>query len=178
MARCVSNLRNLSQALHLYASDYDGYLPPIDDPGGVTWDIKLLPYLSNSKAIFLCPSDPWPRTGSALSPRSYAANGGVSYAPYTWTDLPFGTFGKAPIHRLDDVGTAKNRLILIAERPGDAPSNRGYVGQFSFCSLDTIPGFIHQNGNGGNYLFADMSVEYLTVARAFYVFNNNDWYIQ
>lgn len=174
-AKCVGNLHHLGQAVMLYADDCDGYLPPLSDPGGVTWDTKLLPYLGNTKAIYLCPSDPWPRANPAESPRSYAANGGVTYGGFTCNDLPFGCFNQNPIYRIERAGMTQNRLILLAERPGDDAANRGFVGGYAFCSLDTIPSTIHQRG--GNYLFADMSVEFLTVETALYG-TVNHWYMQ
>lgn len=176
-ARCVGNLRNIGQAIYLYAGDCDGYLPPLYDASGATWDKKILPYVSASKNIFLCPSDPWSQTDPTKNPRTYAANGGVSYGPYTPQDLPFGDFGQNPIYRIEQIGSNTNRLILVAERPGDAASNRGYVGEFPFCSLDTIPGRVHSKGAGCNYLFADVSVAYLSTEEALYG-NHNYWYVK
>ncbi len=174
--RCVGNLRNLGYALYLYANDRDGFLPAIADPDGIIWDTKLLPYVAQSKAVFLCPQDPWPRADPVMSARTYAANGGVAYPPYTAANLPFGDFGANPMHRLERVATATTRLILLAERPGDSPVNRGYLTHFSFCSLDTIPGTVHFNGAGGNYLFADAAVEYLRPDQAIYG-TVNYWYL-
>jgi type II secretory pathway pseudopilin PulG len=174
--RCVGNLRNLGQAFHMYANDWDGYLPAIADPSGNIWDAKLLPYVSQNKGVFLCPQDPWPRADPVMAARSYAANGGVAYSPYTASNLPFGDFGLNPIHRLERVATATTRLILLAERPGDGPLNRGFLGHFAFCSLDTIPGTAHYNGAGGNYLFADAAVEYLRSNQALYG-TVNYWYL-
>ena len=175
--RCVSNLRNLGQALHMYSGDHDGFLPSVSNPAGVTWDTALLKYLNGSKSIFLCPSDPWPHADAVRYERSYAANGGVAYATFNPPDLPFGGFNLEPVHRLDRIATTSNRLILIAERAGDNAANRGYVGEFAFSSLDTIPGFLHQKGTGGNYLFADMAIEYLFTDAAIYGVNNY-WYVQ
>jgi prepilin-type N-terminal cleavage/methylation domain-containing protein len=175
MAKCISNLRNIGQAIVLYAGDYSNYLPAVSDPGGVTWDSKILPYLGNSEAIFRCPSDRWPSSDPAKRPRTYAANGGVAYPPYSADELPFGDFGKDPIHRLSTLTSGGDRLILIGERPGDNAANRAYVGAFSYCSLDTIPATVHQNGRAGIYLFADMGVGQLTSDQAIYG-TKNYWY--
>jgi prepilin-type N-terminal cleavage/methylation domain-containing protein/prepilin-type processing-associated H-X9-DG protein len=171
---CVANLHSLGQALALYAEDSEGFLPPLSDANGETWDTKLLPYVSKSYGVFLCPSDPWPRATPGRAARTYAANGGVAYGSYTSQDLPFGGFGQEPACKFSSIGMAK-RVILLAERPGDSASDRGYVGDFSFCSLDTIPGTIHSNG--GNYLFNDTSVAYLTAQDALYG-TNNYWYLR
>jgi prepilin-type N-terminal cleavage/methylation domain-containing protein len=173
MARCTSNLRNIGQAIAMYAGDYDGYLPPLSDAGGKTWDSKILTYLANSRGVFQCPSDPWPRSGTTN--RTYAANGGVSYGSYTPKDLPFGDFGSDPVHRLDEVCSVGRRIILVGERPGDDAANRGFVGGFPYCSLDTIPGTVHLSNSGGMYLFADMGVEYLPLGEALFGAKNY-WY--
>lgn len=176
MAKCTGNLRNIGQAIEMYAGDYSNYLPPVADPNDVTWDAKLLPYLGNSEAIFRCPSDRWPVSDPTKNPRTYAANGGVFYPPYSKDDMPFGGLREDPTHRLSTLTSGGERLILIGERPGDDASNRGQVGGYPFCSLDTIPGSVHQRGRGGMYLFADMGVGYLTVNQAIYSGNNNYWY--
>ena len=177
MAGCTANLRNIGMATTMYSDDYGGFLPPLSDGNNVTWDTKILPYLSNSKGVFLCPSDPWPRTDPTKSPRSYAANGGVFYPPHSAQDLPFGGFGSDPIHMMVDIGANTNRLILIAERPGDSAANRAYVGEFSFCSLDTIPAKVHLGQSGGMYLFADCRVEFLFAGDVLYG-NQNYWYLK
>jgi prepilin-type N-terminal cleavage/methylation domain-containing protein len=176
MARCTSNLRNIGQAIAMYADDCSGFLPPLSEASGATWDTKLLPYLANSKAVFLCPSDPWPRVNPLKSPRTYSANGGVAYPPFSAKDLPFGDFAADPIHRLESIVNPGDRLILIAERPGDSAASRAFVGEFPYCSLDTIPATIHLK-SGGLYLFADMGVEYLSVASAIFG-SNNYWYLK
>jgi prepilin-type N-terminal cleavage/methylation domain-containing protein len=177
MAGCISNLRNIGMAITMYSDDYDGFLPPLSDGNNVTWDTKILPYLSKSKGVFLCPSDPWPRADPTRNARTYAANGGAFYPPYSAQDLPFGGFGSDPIHTVVDIGANTNRLILIAERPGDSAANRGYVGDFSFCSLDTIPGKVHLGQAGGMYLFADTRVEFLFAGEVLYG-KQNYWYLR
>ena len=177
MAGCIANLRNIGMAITMYSDDYSGFLPPLSDGKNVTWDTKILPYLSNSKGVFLCPSDPWPRTDPTKSPRTYAANGGVFYPPFSAKDLPFGDFGSDPIHTMVDIGTSTNHPIMIAERPGDNAANRGYVGDFAFCSLDTIPGKVHLGQSGGMYLFADNRVEFLSAGNVIYG-QDNYWYLK
>ena len=74
--KCLSNTRNLGNALVLFTQDHKGYLPKAwynDGPvasqfaGGVTswpyrnpkygWDFLLLRYLGNNKDVFRCPND-------------------------------------------------------------------------------------------------------------------------
>ncbi len=64
LTTCVSNLRQIIQAVHMYEQDW-GAVPitpnyPIQTPEGL-WgliDQLLYPY-TRSKAVFICPSDPW-----------------------------------------------------------------------------------------------------------------------
>lgn len=80
-AVCLTNLKNIVVAAHLYADDYDGFCVPArvggGPPGtlGICWDTLLQPYL-RSTLILLCPADPTP-AATALSvsfPHSYGIN--------------------------------------------------------------------------------------------------------
>jgi prepilin-type N-terminal cleavage/methylation domain-containing protein/prepilin-type processing-associated H-X9-DG protein len=62
--RCVSNLRQLSVAIHEYMQDWDGWLPEFGDWGEASpekyvsfrWYGHIMPYLK-SREILHCPSD-------------------------------------------------------------------------------------------------------------------------
>lgn len=56
---CRSNLKQLTTAAHLYASDNNGFTTAIypDAFGGNRWCVVYLNYLGNKK-LFLCPSEP------------------------------------------------------------------------------------------------------------------------
>ncbi len=60
-AACVSNLRQLSQALQLYANDFNGYFPQSFSVGAKgNWETvldKLRPYVGVPEEMFLCPAD-------------------------------------------------------------------------------------------------------------------------
>jgi hypothetical protein len=57
---CVSNTRQISTAILMYAQDYDEALPPVayEEPSGKdkTWPEIIGSYVRNS-GVFLCPSD-------------------------------------------------------------------------------------------------------------------------
>jgi prepilin-type N-terminal cleavage/methylation domain-containing protein/prepilin-type processing-associated H-X9-DG protein len=81
---CINNLRNLTQALHMYANDNDDQFPPHVQPA---WPERLRPSYVDTK-ILRCPSDgPNPETigkddltNPGLSaPRSYIINGFNDY---------------------------------------------------------------------------------------------------
>ena len=54
-AKCLSNLKQLSTAFHLYAGDNHDVLP--SEELGAAWYLLLSPYAPNEK-VFGCPSDP------------------------------------------------------------------------------------------------------------------------
>jgi len=62
---CVSNLAQLGKALHLYADDWNGYIPPFNNlnppthPGHPALLVQaFVPYL-RAPAVWHCPSDPY-----------------------------------------------------------------------------------------------------------------------
>jgi prepilin-type processing-associated H-X9-DG protein len=52
---CLSNVKQLTLALMMYAGDNDDHLPPAPD-----WPQRLLPYTKNTQ-LFVCPNDTHPR---------------------------------------------------------------------------------------------------------------------
>ncbi|GAB4466256.1 MAG: hypothetical protein OHK0029_37440 [Armatimonadaceae bacterium] len=88
---CFANLRQLSQAIQLYAQDYDGYPPPASIDWGKTvpgktwystmvyWPLLIYPYIGSSEP-FWCPSAPFerPAWGSGVEWHTYAINVHVS----------------------------------------------------------------------------------------------------
>ena len=87
MIGCISNLKQLTLAMTMYADDNDGQYPPRMTP---LWPDRLQRYYENTK-ILACPTDrpkgnPWSPLGSATSaPRSYLIN--------SWNDYFVGQYG-------------------------------------------------------------------------------------
>ncbi|MBU0678731.1 MAG: prepilin-type N-terminal cleavage/methylation domain-containing protein [Verrucomicrobia bacterium] len=166
MTKCASHLRVIGQAIIMWADDNGYVYPAVNDTAGVTWDTEILAYLGGEESVFECPSDPYIDLTSTNKPRSYAANGGYNWKGCEY-HYPFGGYQKGPGDScghlplsLEESQSGGGRLIIVGERPGNARDDRGYVGKFSFCGLDQRPGDVHKNGAGGNYLFADMGVQY------------------
>ncbi len=69
---CVNNLRQLGQAVQLYAGDYGQRMPVVEPlpskpmspptPGALALISNLLSYVQNNKAVFRCPCDRPPTT--------------------------------------------------------------------------------------------------------------------
>jgi prepilin-type N-terminal cleavage/methylation domain-containing protein len=171
---CAFNLKNIGQALYIYADDNNSLLPPFEN-NGTTWDSVLLPNLGSETRIFLCPSDPYiDRFETVKRPRSYAVNGGQKYLA---GDFPFGSFnGQGPL-LLEHLQSRSGKTILVGERPGSSKADRGYSGEFPFCTLDQVPGAVHRSGHGSNYLFSDSSVMFLSVADAALSAEHDYWYV-
>jgi len=66
-AACKSNLRQIGIGLNLYASDAQKF--PLWMSGNSFWDDKLLPSVSNSRDVFLCPANKLaPRWTNGMAP--------------------------------------------------------------------------------------------------------------
>jgi prepilin-type N-terminal cleavage/methylation domain-containing protein len=79
-AACLNNLRNIGQALTIYAGENDGFFPPENSSPTSTKDLDLLypSYLDNAE-IFWCPSDAVrPAEFKAESSYAYLGNWGYS----------------------------------------------------------------------------------------------------
>lgn len=168
VAYCQNNLRSLGQALALYTEEHDERFPSgTKDSVSSFWDVELLPYLGESRDVFVCPSDPYlgggGGTGGAAAARSYACNAADSGKNFLF---PFGNYGDTPnpplrtsdldVHRGGDI-------ILLGEWPGAGTGDRGWVGSFPYSCLNVDPaaGRVHRRGGGGNYLLGSMSVQYI-----------------
>ena len=109
--RCQSHMRDVGQALKLYASDHDGFLPSYSQshpswsnaltntekntpqPGlVVTWDLSIQDHLRNTE-ILTCPDNPFGKDKRAYAMTAYVHrpktfNGVVSYLGDRMEDIP------------------------------------------------------------------------------------------
>lgn len=93
-ARCASNLRQLAQAVRMYADDNDRRLPPArtylpgNDTLGETWCVTMQPYIRSGE-IIVCPTDSAPQLAmrSTDLPHSYGINYLLTFNA-TWDDYP------------------------------------------------------------------------------------------
>ena len=182
---CVSQEKQFSLALHMYAQDSNGYFPPRISTN--RWPTTLLPYYTELK-ILKCPSDIWakPTTNAAAGggsrpaesvARTYVFNGFNDY----YRNL-VGRDGMANFRRLG------NGEIVIKESDIPEPSatvafgerdNRpGALPQYhmDFDALDDLTGLnqsMHANltrtgrGGGSNYAMVDSHVDFFKYGRTF-----------
>ncbi len=69
---CLSNMKQLSLAMIMYASDYDEMFPywciwengTQHDNNDITWDVSLFPYMKN-KQILICPDNTFNHSGNS-----------------------------------------------------------------------------------------------------------------
>ncbi len=99
--KCASNMKQISLGIAMYADDFDGRLPKTGQETLNTNEMyinKVLPYVGNSDAIRLCPSDP--------TRADRLKNGGTSYILNDFIAVPLiGPFGEVliPLPKLDQL---------------------------------------------------------------------------
>jgi prepilin-type N-terminal cleavage/methylation domain-containing protein/prepilin-type processing-associated H-X9-DG protein len=107
-AACKSNLRQFIQATQMFANEHGGYLPKAENNAGPTvlgfsnvqgaswgmawpamgWEHALMKYVNNSKNVFQCPADPFPKN---RYPGNDPINNNIigSYR-YNWSNETYG----------------------------------------------------------------------------------------
>lgn len=160
-ASCLSNMRQLSLGLTLYAQDADGYFPTHVEAAKVStpdWDQEIRPYVHN-REVFHCPSCPVPDTYAGdpnVLAAGYALNGDVSGAydgsHPSVTDVavrfPTSTVTLCEVGYWNGPGQGQTSVTTVTNAPEDGsglPPGAHYIGQAG--------GLRHQGGS--NYGFAD-----------------------
>ncbi|MCD6408600.1 DUF1559 domain-containing protein [bacterium] len=64
MATCMNNLKQIGNAVHMYANDYNDYIPSWYI-GNISWVQALMPYVENNGILWVCPSSPEIRSSTA-----------------------------------------------------------------------------------------------------------------
>ncbi|HEY3413363.1 MAG TPA: prepilin-type N-terminal cleavage/methylation domain-containing protein [Armatimonadota bacterium] len=123
---CLSNEKQIGQAMITYTDDYDGKFPPNRSAAGI-WKDSLVGYFGRDKSIakgtnpasiYFCPSNKqaWNTVGGVTGdesgrwPRGYAYNGGVLYGKYVLTG------GLTDVPALSDVKDPAGFILLVETR--------------------------------------------------------------
>jgi prepilin-type N-terminal cleavage/methylation domain-containing protein len=175
-AACASNMRQIGLALHAYAHDHDGRLPPTThSTGGRTagaWIDALRPYLRDADGVRICPADPRGAERRAAGATSYILNNIV----FDTQRSPFGGVQRA-YNNLFHL-PAPERVLFAApisdQRVGISPLNdhthaESWNRGWSHVIADIEPNRFRAaasdaeklNGDA-NYLFGDASVRNIT----------------
>ena len=83
--------------------------------------------------------------------------------------------------RLGDMDFRKfqSDIIFFGERPYDMGQDpkvdRGYVGVFSYSSMDAVAGWIHKKNTGGNYFMGSGAVKYFRIEELPITAGTNYW---
>lgn len=145
--KCLSSLRQIGLAVHLYAGENDGRLPNTSHAGvDLSWVATLSGYLSTN-FIGRCPVNP-----KSSDPVTYA-----------WNDLLAGTDGvgvKVPLCR------EPSSTLAVAETADSYSSEHfhfaGSRTRVTFNQFKSAVG-VNRHGQTANYLFVDGHTESLTV---------------
>lgn len=114
-ANCLSNLRQVSAAFHIYANENDGRLPPyygVGSPPEQLWMLRVQPYGIDAKVVF-CPADP--NFGPGATPRDPNDTRSHSYVYNAFDELGLPIGGSA---NMWDVA-APAETVLFAEKRSD-----------------------------------------------------------
>jgi prepilin-type N-terminal cleavage/methylation domain-containing protein len=150
-SRCLSNLAQLGKALHMYADDWNGYIPPYNNsgtsllrPGHDALLVRAFaPYVRDPR-IWFCPSDPYAGQGTVPGIDSNFSHRYGSYA-----NAPFiPPVVIEPGHRLMATAWRLDRPGLRGD--GD-PSNEAYLADWFDYTIQAPDG----HRSGGNSLAFD-----------------------
>lgn len=171
---CLSSMRQIGIAMHMYADDNAGFLPTTTHGGetNASWIHLLAPYLCRVDQIRVCPADPQ-RLGRLT-------NHGTSYIlnEYTSVDLidPFGN-ALASYRKLASLRRPVETITVFECANDQAPSvfndhthSRNWT-TWSAVTVDIQPDRHAQAGSRwdhstgpANYLYADGHVQSLQAA--------------
>lgn len=174
-ARCLSNVREISRALFMYADDNKGALPHPSlagqfGPGvGQAWWFGIDRYFQNAsnptltrtQDISRCPSDDTAPSGTGIT-WSYAMNQNLA-------KTPAGTYaaaGQLPVN-LRNLRGELGRMVMVAEMGGIAgTASIGALSPTPGTGVGQNSGFVRHSSRA-NYGFLDGSVKTLRQTEAY-----------
>ena len=148
-AACVSNLRQINLAIHLYAEDFSDSLPVLPDPNpypngvGAYYKQLVKGYVgltgpaAPTEKVFICPSDPIIHT-----------NAGHAFTSYTFNGYEVGS-GAIPRITGQKLSAIKNpvKAVLAGEWPAFFGGSWHPVVAGNYTEAKAVLGFV--DGHGG-----------------------------
>ena len=167
-AACVSNLRNIGTALHIYAQENNGDFPETTHTNamGQSWIYALEQEIGNFNEIRICPADPKRQERIEQSGSSYILNSFIFVPEID----PFGEPIGAPLNRISAIPEPSRTLLafICADSVGAGAGN-DHTHSERWSSWEAVCRDIAPGRHGGatgsdlrgssNYLFADGHVE-------------------
>jgi prepilin-type N-terminal cleavage/methylation domain-containing protein len=185
---CLSNIKQLSLAAHIYVDDNQGAYPPRYNPPTVPsrWPDKFFDNYGKSLKMLLCPSEITNMPATANdgfvaddAPRSYIINGWNDYFqnPSATPPDPLGLNGGDSMKENAIVHTS-DTIILGEKNSNDADY---YMDLFEGISGNDFSGVLEESRHdslgpdtetgGSNYALADGSARYMKVHTSLYPLN-------
>ena len=165
-AACLSNMRQVGLAMHMYAEVNNGWLPTTTH-GSTTnnsWIYQLAGQLANVDRVRICPSDPKREERLTAHAVSYTLN---EYTSVDFTD-PFGGMLES-FRKLDTLRNPSLTMTTfeISDAAGvnvmnDHTHSRQWLLGWNAVTADIQP---TRHGSVANYLFADSHVESIQAAK-------------
>jgi len=140
---CLSNLKQLSLAILMYAEDYDETLPYYQHPFGVAWYDDLNPYMKN-RQLLVCPSKKAWNPSASTHKTGYGLN---------HTVFPSGSGSPTPV-----ASVSLAEIEYPSETIGAADKNQGntMVVGVRFSGSTAWPYNVDPRHNdGANFFFMD-----------------------
>lgn len=169
---CLSNIKQMTTAFNMYATDYDSKLPLVTSVAGYSWPYAIYTYTRNDQ-ILICPantveqtfnsnSTPGPVGSSEPNGISYAFNSHLSAARFTRIMYPSQTIqvfdcltpsgGGAGIGGSVDGDAAICRCNHLGNDPKNGDHGDG-MGSIGFCDghakVMRAPDLLNTNANSG-----------------------------
>ncbi|NPV47073.1 MAG: DUF1559 domain-containing protein [Armatimonadetes bacterium] len=156
---CLSNLRQIGLACHMYAQDYDELLPVDDHVCNPHYRFinQVMPYMKNSQILY-CPSNP--KTGVSYliaSPENFQA-GYIGYYYWSFDGLPSTAPPSSPSNGY--LGWVDRSFIMVSTGWGNRTrimtlqwDTDYWLASDWFCKLNDQP--VHDVKGGMNILYLD-----------------------
>ena len=167
--KCMSNMRNIGVALHIYASDNGERFPETYHTTSLdkAWIEALEPYLGEYDKVRISPGDPRGNERLAAGGTSYVLNSFLFVPEFDEEGSPIGP----PLNRIASIPDPSRTLLafVCADRVGTGPGNdhthSDLWNNWNAVCADIAPGRFAgeedpRSAKGrSNYLYADGRVE-------------------